>query len=150
VQVILLEKVRNLGALGETVKVKPGYARNFLLPKGKAVYATKENIAKFELRREELKQLAAERSSQAEAKQHSLAALPAITILAKAGEEGKLFGSVSARDIAEAISKAGVAVEKHAVRLTAGPLRSLGDYEVAIELESDLTALVKIKVVAEG
>jgi large subunit ribosomal protein L9 len=150
VEVILLEKMRNLGALGERVKVKSGYARNFLIPQSKAVYATKDNIAKFEQRRAELEKLATEKLKSATARQQSLNTLPAIKIAAKAGDEGKLFGSISTRDIADAINKAGIAVEKREVRLPEGALRLVGEYEVTVELESDVTALVKVSIVPEG
>ena len=150
VEVILLEKMRNLGALGDKVKVKSGYARNFLIPKGKAVYATKTNLVKFEERRAELEKLAGEKSQQAVARQQALAALPAITIAAKAGEEGKLFGSIGTRDIADAIEKAGVTVEKSEISLPEGTLRAVGEYEIHIELEGDITAAVKINIVPEA
>ncbi|VVC76573.1 50S ribosomal protein L9 [Aquicella siphonis] len=149
-EVILLEKMRNLGALGEKVKVKSGYARNFLIPQGKAVYATKDNLAKFELRRAELEKLAAERMKDATARQQSLAALPTIVITVKAGEEGKLFGSIGTRDIADAIMKAGVKVEKREVYLPEGAIRLVGEYDIAVDLGSDVTATVKVSVVAEG
>jgi len=112
VEVILLEKVRNLGALGDKVKVKPGFARNFLVPQGKAVYATNANLEKFEQRRAELEKIAAEKNKQSVARQQVINALPAVTITAKAGEEGKLFGSIGTRDIADAITAAGAPVEK--------------------------------------
>jgi large subunit ribosomal protein L9 len=150
VEVILLERMRNLGALGETVKVKSGYARNFLIPKGKAVYATASNSAKFEQRRAELEKLAAEKLKEATAKQASLAALSTVTIVAKAGDEGKLFGSIGTRDIAEAITKAGVAVEKRDVCLPEGVLRSIGEYEITIDLEGDVSAVIKLNVTSEG
>ena len=145
-EVILLEKMRNLGALGEKVKVKSGYARNFLIPQGKAVYATRDNLVKFEQRRAELEKLAAEKLQQSIARQKAIAALPVITISAKAGDEGKLFGSIGTRDIVEAIEKAGVMVEKSEVALPEGTLRSLGEYEIAIELEGDISATVKLSI----
>jgi len=150
VEVILLEKMRNLGALGDKVKVKSGFARNFLIPQGKAVYATKDNLAKFEQRRAELEKLAAERQQKATARQQSLNALAVITLAAKAGEEGKLFGSIGTRDIAEAINKAGAVVEKREIRLPEGALRHVGEYEITVELEGDVVAMVKVNVVAEG
>ena len=122
-QVILLEKIRNLGTLGEEVKVKSGYARNFLVPQGKAVYATKENIAKFEQRRAELEKRSAERLADATVRKEKLEALPPLTFTVKAGEEGKLFGSIGTRDIAELITKAGLPVEKREVLLSQGVLR---------------------------
>lgn len=149
-EVILLEKMRSLGALGDKVKVKPGYARNYLIPQGKAVYANKDNLVKFEQRRAELEKIAAEKSKDAVAKQQSLMALSVVTITAKAGEEGKLFGSIGTRDIADAITAAGVAVEKREVQLSEGTLRVAGEYEVVIELESDITATVKIAIIPEA
>ncbi len=149
-EVILLERMRNLGALGQTVKVKSGYARNFLIPQGKAVYATKANVAKFEQRRAELEKIEAEKLKQAQVRQEALNALPVIKITSKAGDEGKLFGSVGTRDIAEAITKAGQPVEKSEVRLSEGSIRMVGDYEITVELESDVTALVKISVGPEA
>lgn len=149
-EVILLEKMRNLGALGDKVKVKSGFARNYLIPQGKAVYATKDNLAKFELRRAELEKLAADKHQQAEARQKAINALGVITISAKAGDEGKLFGSVGTRDIAEAINKAGVEIEKREIQLSEGVLRMVGEYEITIDLESDVTAVVKVNIVGEG
>lgn len=149
-EVILLEKMRNLGALGEKVRVKAGYARNFLIPQSKAVYATKDNIAKFEARRAELEKMAAEKNAKALERQKAFAALSAVVLSAKAGDEGKLFGSIGTRDIAEAITKAGVAVEKREVRLSEGALRMVGDYDITIELEGDITATVKLSIVGEG
>lgn len=149
-EVILLERMRNLGALGQTVKVKSGYARNFLIPQGKAVYATKVNVAKFEQRRAELEKVEAEKLKQAQVRQEALNALPVIKITSKAGDEGKLFGSVGTRDIADAITKAGQPVEKREVRLSEGSIRMIGDYEITVELESDVTALVKVSIVPEA
>lgn len=149
-EVILLEKMRNLGALGDKVKVKSGFARNYLIPQGKAVYATKDNLAKFEQRRAELEKLAADKQTKAIARQQAINALPVITMGAKAGEEGKLFGSIGTRDIAAAIHKAGVEVEKREVRLPEGVLRLLGEYDIIIELESDIIATVKINIIPEG
>ncbi len=149
-EVILLEKMRNLGALGDKVKVKPGFARNFLVPKGKAVYATKENLAKVEQRRAELEKIDAEKMREAQARQKVINELNAITITAKSGEEGKLFGSIGSRDIVSALEKAGVAVEKREIRLPEGALRLVGEYAIEIELEGDLVAIVKINIVGEG
>ena len=148
-EVILLEKIRNLGSLGDRVKVKSGYGRNFLIPKGKAVFATEENVKKFEARRAELEKLAAETLKVAQEKQTALQALGAITISSKAGEEGKLFGSIGTRDIATAITKAGIEVQKSEVVLPAGVLRQVGEYEIEIELPGDLNALVKVNIVGE-
>jgi large subunit ribosomal protein L9 len=149
-QVILLEKIRNLGSLGDSVKVKAGYARNFLIPQSKAVYANEANIAKFEKRRAELEKIAAEKHAKALERQKTLSDMPAITLTAKAGEEGKLFGSIGVRDIVEAINKTGVIVEKREVRLPEGSLRMVGEYDITIELDSDITATVKINVVGEA
>lgn len=146
--VILLEKVHNLGNLGETVSVKPGYGRNYLIPKGIAVPATTENVAKFEARRAELEAAAADKLTQANTRRDSLDNL-VVTISHKAGDEGKLFGSVGTADIAQAISDAGAAVEKREVRLPEGALRQVGEYDVDIELHSDVVATVKVNIVAE-
>lgn len=149
-EVILLEKVRNLGALGDKVKVKSGFARNYLVPQGKAVYANEANLDKFEKRRAELEKIAAERHEKAVARQARLNALTGVTITMKAGEEGKLFGSVGVRDITEALNRCGAEVEKREVRLAEGTLRMVGDYDISIELDSDITATVKVKIVGEG
>jgi large subunit ribosomal protein L9 len=150
VEVILLERMRNLGALGEKVKVKPGFARNFLIPQGKAVYANKDNLAKFEVRRAELEKKAAENQQKAVERQQTINAMAAVTIAVKAGEEGKLFGSIGTRDIADALNNAGLAVEKREIRLPAGALRMVGEYEITIELDSDVTATVKVNITPEG
>jgi large subunit ribosomal protein L9 len=146
--VILLEKVHNLGDLGETVSVKPGYGRNYLIPKGIAVPATSDNIAKFEARRAELEQVAAEKLSQAQKRQEALTDF-VVSVAHKAGDEGKLFGSVGTADIAEAVSQAGVEVEKREVRLPEGPIRQTGEYDIDIELHSDVVATVKVTIVPE-
>jgi large subunit ribosomal protein L9 len=150
VEVILLEKVRNLGALGEKVKVKSGYGRNYLVPHGKAVYATQANIVKFEARRAELEKSEAEHLAAAKAKQQALLALGAVIIATKAGEDGKLFGSIGTRDIADAVTSAGVEIEKSDIHLPTGALRQVGEYDVEIELHSDLDTIVKISIVAEA
>ena len=147
--VILLEKVRNLGLLGEAVAVKPGYARNFLIPQGKAVFATPKNIEAFEGRRADLEAAALKILEEAQARAQSLAAIQ-VTMAMKAGEEGRLYGSVSTRDLAEAITKAGVAIEKHEVTLPNGPLRIVGEYDVNIQLHSDVETTVKIVIVSES
>lgn len=148
--VILLEKIRNLGNLGDKVKVKSGYARNFLIPKNKAVYATAANLVKFEERRAELERLAAERSKEATARQQAIQALPPIVITMKASEEGKLFGSVGARDIVERMNAAGVVVERREINMPEGALRSIGDYELILDLEGSISATIKVSIVAEG
>lgn len=147
-QVILLEKIRRLGNLGDTVDVRPGYGRNFLIPQGKAVSATAANKAHFEARRAELEKKQAEVLAAAQARAAKLADLT-VSIAAKAGDEGKLFGSVGTRDIAEAISKAGVEVEKSEVRMPNGALRMMGEYEIELGLHTEVSATVKVVVVAE-
>jgi large subunit ribosomal protein L9 len=150
VEVILLEKIRNLGALGDRVKVNRGYGRNYLIPQSKAVYATEENVLKFEKRRAELEKKATQNQEEAQARKDSIEAVGAVIIASKAGEEGKLFGSIGTRDIADALTKAGIAVEKREIRLPSGALRMVGEYEVSLELHSDVTAIVKVQIVPEG
>lgn len=146
--VILLEKVSNLGSLGDKVSVKAGYGRNFLIPFGKAVPATASNVADFEVRRAQLQAAANEKLAQANARAEKLAALK-VSIAANAGDEGKLFGSVGSHDIADAITAAGVEVAKHEVRLPNGAIRELGEFQVAIHLHTDVTQNVEIIVVAQ-
>jgi len=148
-EVILLEKVANLGKMGEKVNVRAGYGRNYLIPGGKAIFATAENIAAFEQRRAQLEKSAQDKKDAADARAARLAALGKLTIGANAGDEGKLFGSVGTRDIADAVSAAGVEISKNEVRMPDGPLRELGDYEVEIQLHADVVATVTIAVVAE-
>lgn len=148
-EVILLEKVANLGNLGDKVNVRPGYGRNFLVPKKKAVPATKENLAMFEERRAELEKAAAEILAAAQACAGQLAALAAVTIAAKASDEGKLFGSVAVGDIAEAVTAAGVKVSKQDVRMPEGPIHAIGTYEIAIQVHSDVIQVVKVVIEAE-
>jgi len=148
-EVILLENIGNLGALGDKVDVKPGYGRNFLIPQGKAVPATGDNVAKFEARRAELETAAAETLAAAAARGYAMSALESIDIAATAGEEGKLFGSVGTRDIAEALTAAGCEVDKAEVRLPEGVIRELGEFEVMIQLHAEVTASVAINIVAE-
>jgi large subunit ribosomal protein L9 len=147
--VILLEKVINLGNLGDQVKVKSGYARNFLLPKGKAVMATKDNIARFEERRAELEAKAAEQLATAQARAEKLAALGSVSITARAGDEGKLFGSVTAADIADAITAGGVEVAKSEVKMPEGPIRTTGEFELMVQLHNDVAQSVNVNVAAE-
>jgi len=147
-EVILLEKVENLGNLGDRVNVKPGYGRNFLIPSGKATPATEEHIKAFEERRAELEKAAAETLADAEARRDQLADM-SITIKAKAGDEGKLFGSVGTSDIADAIVAAGVQVERSEVRLPEGAFRQLGEYTVGIHLHSDVNAEITLIIEAE-
>jgi large subunit ribosomal protein L9 len=147
-EVILLEKVANLGTLGDKVNVKSGYGRNFLLPYGKAVPATDANLKAFEERRAELEKAAAEKLAAAQARAEKLESA-SFTISSKAGDEGKLFGSIGVRDVADAITAAGNDVEKSEVLLPEGPLRAVGEYEVELKLHSDVYVTVKLAVVAE-
>ncbi len=144
-EVILLEKMGKLGDLGDKVKVKAGYGRNYLLPFGKAVAATEANTASFEARRAELEASANEKRSAAEVRAAALAEL-SLVIEAQAGEGGKLFGSVGPRDVAEVISVAGVEVSKSEVRMPKGPIRELGEFQVVIHLHTDVEAEVSIAV----
>jgi len=147
-EVILLEKIENLGSLGDRVKVKPGYGRNYLLPQGKAAPATPENIAEFEARRAELEKAAAGGVAAAEAGRDTLADM-VITIVAKAGEEGKLVGSVGTSDIADAIKAAGVDVERNEIRLPSGAFRQTGEYDVDLHLHTDVNVIVKLNIEEE-
>ena len=148
-EVILLEKMRNLGELGDKVNVKPGYGRNFLIPQNKAVMATKENIEKFEARRAELEKEAAVVLAAAEARAAKLAEIATVTIAANAGEEGKLFGSIGATDIAESVNAAGGEIEKREVMLPEGPLRMVGEFDIELNLHSDVNQTIKVIVEAE-
>ncbi|OOF26893.1 50S ribosomal protein L9 [Salinivibrio proteolyticus] len=147
-QVILLDKIGNLGGLGDQVTVKSGYARNFLIPQGKAVMATKTNIEHFEARRAELEAKVAEQLAAAQARAEKVEALEAVEIASKAGDEGKLFGSIGTRDIADAVTAAGIEIAKSEVRLPEGALRNTGEYEISVQLHSDVFATVKVNVVA--
>ena len=147
-EVILLEKVENLGSLGDRVHVKPGYGRNFLIPSGKATPATEEHIKAFEARRAELEKTAAEALSEAEARRDRLADM-VITIKAKAGDEGKLFGSIGTADIAAAIVAEGVEVERSEVRLPEGAFRELGEYRVQLHLHTDVNTELTLVIEAE-
>ena len=146
--VILLEKVNNLGDLGDEVSVKAGFARNFLLPKKKAVQANDANRAVFEERRKELEDAANEKLSAAKGRAEALNEY-LLTIQVKAGEEDRLFGSVGTQDIADALVSKGLEVERSEVRLPDGAIRVLGEYEVDIQLHSDVTATIQLHVVAE-
>ncbi|MEN9680178.1 MAG: ribosomal protein [Pseudomonadota bacterium] len=147
-EIILLEKVPNLGSLGDKVTVRPGYGRNFLIPHGKAVAATPEKIKQFEERRADLEKKAADVLAAAQARAASIAAL-SVTIAHKAGDEGRLYGSIGTRDIADAVTAQGIEVEKGEVRLPNGAIRQVGDYEIGIQLHGDVTAVLKLAVVAE-
>lgn len=147
-EVILLERVENLGNLGDRVNVRPGYGRNFLIPGGKATAATEENIKAFEARRAELEKAEADALAAAEARRDQLADLK-VTIKAKAGEEGKLFGSVGTADIADAVVATGVELERSEVRLPEGPFRQIGEYAVQIHLHTDVNAEITVLIEAE-
>ncbi|HIF52199.1 MAG TPA: 50S ribosomal protein L9 [Thiotrichaceae bacterium] len=147
-EIILLEKVHKLGALGDRVNVKPGFGRNYLIPSGKAVSATVDNIAKFDARRTELEKQQKVLSDTAAARAEKLNAVT-VSIARKAGEEGKLFGSVGTADIADAVTASGVELTKQEIRLPEGPIRSLGEIELVVQLHADVTATIKVNVVAE-
>lgn len=146
--VILLEKVDNLGNIGDRVKVRSGYGRNFLLPRGKATLATPANVAVFEARRAEFEKKEADELAAARQRAASAAKL-SIRLAAKAGTEGKLFGSLGTADIAEACTAAGVAVKRSEIRLPEGPIRTLGEHSIELHLHSDVNATIQITVVAE-
>lgn len=147
-QIILMEKVVNLGGLGDVVKVKDGYARNFLIPQGKAKRVTPENLAAFEARRAELEKLAAEKLAAAQAEAAKVEG-QVVTIARKAGVDGRLFGSVSTADVAEALSAKGTKIDKSAVRLPNGPLKMIGETSVEIALHTDVLVSVTVTVVNE-
>ena len=148
-QVILLEKIANLGDLGEQVSVKAGYGRNYLVPQHKAVPATDENVEQFESRRAELERLADVKKGEAMDRAEKIGGI-SLTLAVKAGEEGKLFGSITGRDIAEALTARGVSLEKSEVRLPEGPIREIGEFEVDLHLHAEVDAFVKVTVVAEA
>ncbi len=147
-QVILLESIAKLGDLGDRVSVKSGYGRNFLIPQHKAVPATAENVEVFEARKVELQRQADDKLSQASGRAEKISAL-SLSLTSKAGEEGKLFGSITVRDIAEAAASKGVEIEKSEVRLPDGPLRELGDYEIDVHLHTEVNVVLKVSVIAE-
>jgi large subunit ribosomal protein L9 len=146
VDVILLKKVGGLGELGDKVAVRPGYGRNYLIPQGFAAPATAANLQSFEERRAELEREAAEALASAEARRDQLAEI-SVRIARKAGEEGRLFGSVGTADIATAVTEAGVEVEKSEVRLPTGPLRNIGEYEIELHLHSDVDSTVRVEII---
>ena len=148
-ELILLQKVTNLGALGDKVKVKPGYGRNYLVPQGKAVPATAENVAAFEAKRAEYEAKAKSIHDEAEARKAKLEGA-SVTIKANASTEGKLFGSVGPRDIADAFTAAGLPLEKSEVVMGEGPLRNIGEYDVLVKLHADVEITVKVVVEAEA
>ncbi|MEW5892254.1 MAG: 50S ribosomal protein L9 [Pseudomonadota bacterium] len=147
-EVILLEKVVNLGGLGDVVRVKDGFARNFLIPQGKAKRATAANRAEFEQRRAELEKIAAEKLAAAQARAEKLAGY-LLQITQKAGVDGRLFGSVTNVDIAEALKAQGFDVSKSEVRMPAGPFKMVGDYDLTLALHSDVSVDIKVSVLGE-
>jgi large subunit ribosomal protein L9 len=147
-ELILLEKITNLGDLGDKVNVKPGYGRNYLLPSGKAVPATEKNIAEFELRRAELEKNALEKLSTAEERCGALQGFE-IVLTANAGEEGKLYGSIGPREIADAVTARGISLEKAEVIMGEGPIRYTGEHDVLVHLHADVETEIKVIVNAE-
>ncbi len=147
-QIILMEKVTNLGALGEVVKVKDGYARNFLIPQGKAKRATESNLKVFEEKRAELEKAQADQLSQAQERGAKLEGLM-VQIAQKAGVDGRLFGSVTNYDIVEALQKQGFEVERSQVRMPAGPIKQIGDTPIAVALHSDVVVNITVSVLGE-
>ncbi len=148
-EVILLEKIANLGDLGDKVSIKSGYGRNFLVPQGKAVAATAEKLKEFEARRAELEKAAAQKLAAANTRANALNKL-SVVISHKAGDEGKLFGSVGTLNIAEAITEAGTKVEKQEVRMPDGVIRHVGNYDIDIHLHSDVIVTLSIEIAAEA
>ncbi|HKD54232.1 MAG TPA: 50S ribosomal protein L9 [Steroidobacteraceae bacterium] len=147
-EVILLQKVANLGNIGDRVKVRSGFGRNFLLPQGKATLATPDNIARFEERRAELERAAREHLSSAAERAAAMKDFR-LTVRAKAGTEGKLFGSIGTSDIAEAVTREGFKIERSEVRLPNGPLRMLGEHTVSLHLHADVDVPLHVTIVAE-
>jgi large subunit ribosomal protein L9 len=148
-QVILLEKIRNLGTVGDKVSVKPGYSRNYLIPRGKAVSATPANVAKFEARRVELEKMATEVLAAAQQRATKMSNLT-VTMRAKAGDEGKLFGSIGIREIIKAIQAAGHDVQKSEVALPEGAIRKIGEYPITLQLHSDVSVTINLSVLPEA
>lgn len=148
-ELILLEKVHNLGDLGDTVTVKPGYGRNFLLPRGKAVPATRENKEKFEAEREELQRQAGEKLASAEARREAIDELESVVFHVNVSPEGRLYGSISAREIADKLTEMGYPVEKVEVDQPEGPIRETGEYTVGLILHADVITEVKVEVIGE-
>ncbi|OUR82727.1 50S ribosomal protein L9 [Colwellia psychrerythraea] len=149
-EVILLDKIAKLGGLGDKVSVKSGYARNYLLPQGKAVFASEANVEHFEARRADIEAKLADVLATAEARAAKIVELVEVTIASKSGDEGKLFGSIGTRDIADAITEAGVEVTKAEVRLPLGAIRETGEFEIAIHLHHDVDTSIKVVVIAEA
>ena len=148
-EIILLEKIERLGTLGDVVDVRPGYARNYLIPSGKAKYATEANLAEVQVRREELERKAIETLSFAEQRKVQLDGFN-VTVAVEINQEGKLFGSVGVGEIARKVTEAGAKLERHEIRLPDGPLHSLGEHSVAVRLHSGVEAVVNVSVESSG
>ena len=148
-EVILLENIENLGAVGDKVNVKSGFARNFLVPQGKAKVATATNLAEFEAQRAELEKAAAEARTEAEARKQALEALDAVEITARVGSEGKLFGSIGVADVSDALEALGQTVEKKEIRMPEGAIRVTGEHLIDIHLYSDIDARIKLNIIGE-
>lgn len=148
-EVVLLEKIENLGNLGDKVTVKAGFARNFLMPQGKAKPATAENVAEFEARRAELEKAAADTLAAAQTRANAISALGTITVQSKVSSEGKLFGSVNNIEIVEALSAAGVDIQKSEIRMPEGPIREVGEYAIDVHVHSDIDVSVTVVVTDE-
>ncbi|HEX7044501.1 MAG TPA: 50S ribosomal protein L9 [Burkholderiales bacterium] len=147
-EIILLEKIRNLGGLGDEVKVRPGFARNYLIPYGKAVPATPENRAKFEARRAELERAQHEALARARERAEKLNGFT-VQIVRKVAEDGTMYGSVTNRDIADAIEQAGFEIERSEIELPHGPLKTIGDHEIAVHLHPEVSARIIVSVIGE-
>ncbi len=147
--VILLENIENLGSLGDKVSVKAGFARNYLVPQGKAQMATADNLAAFEARRAELEKAAAEARAEAEKRQATINELDALDINARVGSEGKLFGSIGVADVVDVVVAAGVEIEKKEVRMPEGPIRTTGEHSVDIHLYTDVDASITLNVIGQ-
>lgn len=148
-EIILLDKIAHLGGLGDKVKVRNGYARNYLLPKKKAVLATPENLKKFEQERMQYAAKIAAELSAAQNRASKIEELGSVTIASNAGDEGKLFGSIGTRDISEALTANGIEVHKSEVRMPDGVIRSIGEYEIVLQLHADVKTSIKVNVIAD-
>ena len=148
-EVILLEKIGKLGDIGDVANVKSGYGRNYLIPQGKALFATKANLEEFEARRADLEAAAANKIEKAKIRATKLAEIATLTIVANAGDEGKLFGSVGTREIEEAVNNAGGEISKSEINLPEGAIRNIGEYTVEIQLHTDVTQAITVVVEAE-
>jgi len=148
-EVILLENLGRLGSIGDKAKVKAGYGRNYLVPQGKAVFATEKNLADFELRRADLEAAAAAKLAEANARAAKVTEIGSLTITAIAGDEGKLFGSVGTRELEDALNAAGAEVSKSEINLPEGALRNVGEYSVEVQLHTEVTASITVVIEAE-